>query len=1191
MTTLAFLLTIAALFGAVLAYESHRAGEAALGRPLGLIGWLTGGNWPAKIGAGLVIVGVGALLRYALINFDVAPALKLASGAVAAGLLGLAATLTRIGHGRRAVSLALGGAAFGVAYLTAYSAFALFGYLGSTTGVTLLLLTAIGAGVYAVTRSALSLALLAMLGAYMAPAFSVDDPGPTIVYGYYVGASLLTLAMVALRGWRPLIHLSFVFTLLGGAFFAWTAQYYEPSQAEVMLPALLLLVAIHVAMPLIEHKLSGERWLERLDIAYALALPIVAALSAWLLAPSRVSLSNELAAFAVIWLVAALWLRITARDGIALHAVIGVLMAGLAVAARFANLPWELVTLATTVIALWLAARRPEAERLQNILAGFVPIAGAAHVIDSLAPNPDGALFLNAQFIERLIGAGLLMWAGHICARIRQSLDSLLWSVGIGWALIALGSELLRADLLDVALLAHWSLLIVAFVLACIARVPDTISPMRPAVPIAVLVTGVWAASAAPEIIGWISLCAAPVALICLAIGFRLRDESPDSTSVMSGILAPVVAAVWAMQVGETQDLTTPRFALSIAAVTALSVVVLAQGALRRTRDWLGAVSDVYAGAFLLALFGSTTFWISRSLWAVVLECVSLAGLLWLLRAQARVAPLPRWVGPLTAIAAVLFSQAQLLRWLGPPGPLSMFSILDMRLPTLLSLFWAGTGAALTIFAKARASRALWIAGSVFLVASTVKIILFDFGSLGQLGNIFAVIAAGLVFLLVGWLAPMPPPASEAELAPDTRRRSGDSQSAASKPAAQPVAVATNEYIELNARRAAPERASDMAQDDAPGIESAVADDRGKKTAWTIAIVLGLVLPLTRCVGTPHDLVRELLGRTDHQPSSLSGMDAGPSPPQATPPPSQAASVDEIELDVAEVLPRDVSVPTVGPTAAAEASVELDCRRWASLIPRDAVVYAGGAYRGRALEFPIDESNREAGLLDAVVHLPDQSVVLMLGAYEDTLWTVRWSPRTRLVGIWISGYHKQVLNGAPPGVPVLVNDVSSRTSDCPSFYVAGYGNGGARSAAVDLLGRRPVSVFEATRDGRVNIGSVLETSSYLEGEARRPETFRVPGLPLIGEKGIEELLRIGKLRRATTLDVQTARAFASKYRNASDREMKDVGGVPQRTFVVVGSMHFPGGLFGARAVNFIVPRGVKRPQGDPGHSPVFDMNL
>ena len=52
-----------------------------------------------------------------------------------------------------------------------------------------------------------------------------------MIYRYYVAISLLVLAMVAVRGWRPLIHLSFLFTLAGSAFFAWTADYFSPGQS------------------------------------------------------------------------------------------------------------------------------------------------------------------------------------------------------------------------------------------------------------------------------------------------------------------------------------------------------------------------------------------------------------------------------------------------------------------------------------------------------------------------------------------------------------------------------------------------------------------------------------------------------------------------------------------------------------------------------------------------------------------------------------------------------------------------------------------------------------------------------------------------------------------------------------------------------------------------------------------------
>jgi uncharacterized membrane protein len=294
MTTLAFLGALAAIVVLILVVEVDARSPLRIHRPTGLFTWLTSGNWPAKIGGALIIIGVGALLRFAALQIDVPPLSKLVSGVIIALALGLASAFVSGRGTRRAVSLCLGGAAFGVAYLTAYSAFGLFNYVSSPSGLALLGLTSIGAGVYAVTRSALSLAVLSMIGAFLGPAFAVDDPGPAVVYGYYVGASLLTLAMISIRGWRPLIQLSFLFTLAGGIFFAWTSSYYTPQHSDVMLPMLLLLAAVHVAMPIFERSPPGTRWVERLDLIYMIALPTVVALLAAWIAPSRSELAMEL---------------------------------------------------------------------------------------------------------------------------------------------------------------------------------------------------------------------------------------------------------------------------------------------------------------------------------------------------------------------------------------------------------------------------------------------------------------------------------------------------------------------------------------------------------------------------------------------------------------------------------------------------------------------------------------------------------------------------------------------------------------------------------------------------------------------------------------------------------------------------------------------------------------------------------
>jgi uncharacterized membrane protein len=868
MSALIFLLATAAIFGTVLAAEAREPGGGITPRPLGLIGWLTGGNWPAKIGGGLLLVGLGALLRYALLNLDFPPSVKLGGGVAAAGLLGLGATLTRIGSGRRAVSLALGGAAFGVAYITAYSAFALFHYYDSLTGTTALALIAVATAVYAITRSALSLALLAMLGAYLAPAFATADPGPTLVYGHLAFASLLTLAMVAARGWRPLIHLSLLFTLGGGVFFAWTAKYFQPQYASSMLPMVLVLTALQALMPIVERKGAQNPWIERLDLAYLLALPALAGLAALLIAPTRVDLSNELLGLAAIWFVLAGCLAPLKREGAIVHAVIGILLAGLAVAARFRNLPWELIGLAFSVLALWVAARRSHSTRLQDALASLVPVMGLAAIVSSVVASADDAAAIHAQFLERVIGAALLMFAGHICRSIRNSLDTLLWSVGIAWLLIAVGSEVMRWHLISLPVLVHWVFLAGAAFLAATKLRPRLLPEALFAVVAGVLVTTSWAAAVSPATISWVSLAVAPLVLVWLSIRRAGADPATRTGRLLAAATAPIVAGLWAIHGGELIGIHQAQFALCAMAAAAVLIVGLSAVAYARSEDWRAAAIRIYAASFAVALALATTIAISRSEWAITLEVLSLAGLALVVWTETADAPAPRWVAPGCALGLGLALQANLLRWLGPAGALSIGDITHMRLTGLVSLLWASLGALVTIWAKQRASRALWIAGATLLVAAAVKFVLFDFGALGQLGNILAVIAAGVVFLLVGWLAPMPP----ASTAP-TQTAVSPSPPAAARPAEEPQSAANLAAAPGAATPAAPARAAawNPPADRRPSVEpqqatspmseywqrnvstvsrdpwSARSSDSGGRIVWIIVVLAALVLPLAQC--------------------------------------------------------------------------------------------------------------------------------------------------------------------------------------------------------------------------------------------------------------------------------------------------------------------------------------------------------
>jgi len=118
--SIAFICSVVALFG-VLLWESAPGTERASLHPAGLLRWAISGNWLAKVGALIVSIGAGALLRYFMLALTFPPAGKLMAGVASSAGLAIASAVLMAHAGRRATSLALAGAALAVAYLTAYT--------------------------------------------------------------------------------------------------------------------------------------------------------------------------------------------------------------------------------------------------------------------------------------------------------------------------------------------------------------------------------------------------------------------------------------------------------------------------------------------------------------------------------------------------------------------------------------------------------------------------------------------------------------------------------------------------------------------------------------------------------------------------------------------------------------------------------------------------------------------------------------------------------------------------------------------------------------------------------------------------------------------------------------------------------------------------------------------------------------
>lgn len=90
------------------------------------------------------------------------------------------------------------------------------------------------------------------------------------------------------------------------------------------------------------------------------------------------------------------------------------------------------------------------------------------------------------------------------------------------------------------------------------------------------------------------------------------------------------------------------------------------------------------------------------------------------------------------------------------------------------------------------------------------------------------------------------------------------------------------------------------------------------------------------------------------------------------------------------------------------------------VLPGDALVYvAVVGYGDEATERPM--RGRRPGVATVNVPVRTRPVVVVLLSLESVVWKLQTSPDTKLAAVFASGYHDQVVEGAPSGVPVIID--------------------------------------------------------------------------------------------------------------------------------------------------------------------------
>lgn len=265
-------------------------------------------------------------------------------------------------------------------------------------------------------------------------------------------------------------------------------------------------------------------------------------------------------------------------------------------------------------------------------------------------------------------------------------------------------------------------------------------------------------------------------------------------------------------------------------------------------------------------------------------------------------------------------------------------------------------------------------------------------------------------------------------------------------------------------------------------------------------------------------------------------------------------------------------------------------------LPPEFAVLAAGAYSGRKIAFQIDQSGHEGTQIDVAVNSPGKPVVLMLGAYEPTIWNIGWSEGTKVLAVLASGYHRQAIAGLGKETPAIISTYDNR-GPCGYFYVTS-DNLGSLNPKARALFRRPVDMVYPAVNGKVVVGDPITSGTKLVTSVDiSPESYRDMSAPIAGPAGLEDAVRKGLLRKATPAD---AEAWADTVaQNSPKRDLPPVAGqgIPKphkppiyNAYVVLKPFTYPSGLYGGNSATFLIPKGVSKPNGNPGHSAVYDFN-
>jgi uncharacterized membrane protein len=756
----------------------------------------SGENLLVKLGVVILFFGVSFLVKYAAQHGLFPIQLRLAGAAL--GGCALLAIGWKLREQRAEYALALQGGGIGILYLTVYAAFRLFALIPDLPAFGLLVAISALCGTLAVLQESRTLALFGITGGFVAPLLaSIGSGDPQTLFGYYLALNAGIIGVAWFRSWRSLNLAGFVYTFLFSTL--WGAQFYRPTHFAAVEPFLVIFFLMYVAVALLFAFRQSPDLKGLIDGTLVFGTPIVTfALQAALVEQYRYGLAWSALAAGLIYLALSgvllrceKALRPLGESFLAFGTVFLTLSIPLAFDGRWTSAAW-----AVEGAALVWAGFRQE-RRLMRGLGLFLQFAaGIAFFADLALPTGKlpvlnsiclGSLLLclsalvssrvincnshRADELEAVIGRiltawGLLWWFGGGVNEINVHLQhDLVYNFRLVFISLSCATCHLverRMTWQDLA----WPSVLLIPVMGCYSLLGNHHHPAADygwlSWPLSFGVA--WALLYAREdeldelFRSWLHAGAVWLlaGLATWELGWQTYFFLSGTGSwliISRGIIPTMLLFLlsgcsqiisWPLRRNEDTYLGFAALPLAVWSLTWSMFVAFTQRGDSWPFPWLPLLNPLDLA--IAAALGALAFWFLRlrsnrslsiyveSNRALLQGGMAVTIFIWLNSILARV--LHFWGGiPFNADA--------------------MFN--SNLVQTSYTLFWSLLALCVMVIAVRRSLRHVWIGGAGLLGVVVMKLFLVDLASHGTVERIVSFVVVGLLLLVIGWFAPVPP--------------------------------------------------------------------------------------------------------------------------------------------------------------------------------------------------------------------------------------------------------------------------------------------------------------------------------------------------------------------------------------------------------------------------------------------------